>query len=184
MSLPAVTEATETREAAGQGSAGALAALGVNANLLAFQFLNFAVAAGIIWWLILKPLVKKMNERSKLIEESLVKAKKIDDALAGLDSEAKMRLEKTQQEARQIIAQAREAARQAAEGEKEKTAEELKLMQEEAQEKITREKQEMLSKLKNEVGSLVFLASEKLLEEKTTPDTDKILVEKILKNIG
>ena len=53
-----------------------LASLGINPTLFVFQLINFAIVATIIWYLILKPLTKKMTERAKLIDESLDNAKK------------------------------------------------------------------------------------------------------------
>ena len=52
---------TNTTEPAGDG--GVAASLGINGTLFVFQLINFAIVASIIWFLILKPLTKKMTER-------------------------------------------------------------------------------------------------------------------------
>ena len=57
---------------------GLAASLGLNGQLFAWQLLNFAVVAAIVWFLILKPLTSKLEERKKLIDDSLDKAKEIE----------------------------------------------------------------------------------------------------------
>ncbi|MCX6778657.1 MAG: ATP synthase F0 subunit B, partial [Candidatus Magasanikbacteria bacterium] len=63
----APTELTETTEQSG----GVLGSLGINGQLFVFQLINFILVAAILWFLILKPLTKKMAERKKIIDESL-----------------------------------------------------------------------------------------------------------------
>ena len=57
------------------------ASLGLNGQLFIFQLINFAIVAAIVWFLILKPLSKKLEERKKIIDNSLDKAKEIDSNL-------------------------------------------------------------------------------------------------------
>lgn len=175
-------QANEIQTEAGQES-GVLASLGIKPVLLTFQLLNFVVVAAIIWFLILKPLLKKMKERQSLIDESLEKAKKIEETFAALEIETKMRLEKTQRQAKQIIAEAKTEARSQAETEKEKGKQEIKTLFAEAQEKIAKDKAEMFSDLKKEVGALVLLACEKILGEKANTQEDKKNAERILKEM-
>ena len=61
--------------------AGVLASLGINGQLFVFQLINFAIVVLVLWFLILKPLSKKLEERKKLIDDSLDKAKEIETNL-------------------------------------------------------------------------------------------------------
>jgi len=63
---PVETTATDqtTTETEVQGVA---ASLGLNTQLFVFQLINFVIVAIILWFLILKPLIKKMEERKKII---------------------------------------------------------------------------------------------------------------------
>ncbi len=58
-----------------------LGSLGIEGKLLAFQFVNFSIVLAVVWFLILKPLVKKLEERRQIIDESLDNAKKVETEL-------------------------------------------------------------------------------------------------------
>jgi large-conductance mechanosensitive channel len=58
---------------------GVLASLGLNTQLFAFQLINFIIVFFILWYLILKPLTKKMEERKKLIDDSIDKAHTVEE---------------------------------------------------------------------------------------------------------
>ena len=61
---------------------GTLSSLGINGTLFIFQLINFAIVALILWYLILKPITKKMSERQKMIDDGIDNAKKIEDNIA------------------------------------------------------------------------------------------------------
>ena len=65
-----------------QGSENVFSSLGLNGQLFGFQLINFALVLGVVWFLILKPLTKKMTERQDLIDASLQKAKEIENRFA------------------------------------------------------------------------------------------------------
>ena len=69
--MSATVQTEVTHEAAAEESVAA--SLGLNTQLFGFQLLNFAVVGLIVWFLILKPLTKKMAERQQIINESLNK---------------------------------------------------------------------------------------------------------------
>ena len=48
-------------------------------KLMIAQIINFAIVVGIIWYFAIRPLIKKMTERTKTIEKSLEDAKKIEE---------------------------------------------------------------------------------------------------------
>ena len=70
------TEATE----------GLLASLGINGTLFLFQLINFAIVVAILWFLVLKPLTKKMGERQEKIEDSLKNAEAVEENLRKSES--------------------------------------------------------------------------------------------------
>ncbi|MEK9158891.1 MAG: ATP synthase F0 subunit B, partial [Patescibacteria group bacterium] len=76
MFIETVYASEEAAEAAGQVSEGLLASLGINLPLFIFQLINFAIVAVILWFLILKPLTKKLAERQKMIDDSISNAER------------------------------------------------------------------------------------------------------------
>src|SRR3989344_6652802 len=78
---------------------GLLGSLGINSTLFIFQLINFIVVAVILWFLILKPLTKKMAERQRIIDESLDNAKKVGENLEKSEADYQKRLKQARLEA-------------------------------------------------------------------------------------
>src|SRR3989339_519706 len=95
-------EATQTTEEGGT-SGGVLADLGINGTLFVAQLINFALVAMILWFLILKPLTKKMSERQKMIDESIDNAKKIQENLNKSEKEYQTRIDQSKVDANKIM---------------------------------------------------------------------------------
>src|SRR3989338_4788920 len=97
---------------------GVLSSLGLNGYLFGIQFFNFALVVVIVWFLILKPLTKKMEERKRLIDDSLDKAKEIETAYGMSQQKYQERIDEAKIEANKIV--------EASHGEAERVAELLK----------------------------------------------------------
>ncbi|MBI2636919.1 MAG: hypothetical protein HYW81_01875, partial [Parcubacteria group bacterium] len=69
MSLIDTVYASEGVTAGAPG--GLLDSFGLDPRLFLLQLANFIIVAIILWFLILKPLTKKLSERQKVIEDSL-----------------------------------------------------------------------------------------------------------------
>jgi ATP synthase F0 subunit b len=160
-----------------------LGSLGINGQLFIFQFINFAIVAVIIWFLILKPLVKKMSERQKMIEDSIDNAKVIETNLQMSEKKYQEKIDEAKVEANKIIENSRLEAIKLSEDMKIKAKDDIEVLVEKAKQKIKLEKEEMSEELKKETIALVALAVEKILEEKMDSESDKKLIEKSLKNI-
>ena len=79
------------------------ASLGLNGQLFAFQLLNFAIVSAIIWFLILKPLTKTLEERKKVIDESLDKAKQVETNLQMSEVKFQEKLDEAKVKANKVI---------------------------------------------------------------------------------
>lgn len=174
---------TETEQTTAPGQESVAASLGLNGQLFAFQLLNFVIVAVVIWFLILKPLVKQLEERRKIIDESLNRAKKIDENLAESQAEFNAKLDEAKAEANKIMEKAGVEADVLAAEMKMKAKKEIENLAEQAKRNIKTERDEMLLSLKSETADLVVAAVEKILEEKLNDKKDKELIEGALKNI-
>jgi F-type H+-transporting ATPase subunit b len=175
------TVASESKEG-GTGS-GPLAALGINPTLFAFQLINFAIVASIIWFLILKPLTKKMNERQKLIDESIDNAKKIQDNLQKSEQKFQEKIDAAKAEAGKIIDKAGVESERISAEMKIKTKNDIDALVVEAKKNLKNDRDEMVSDVKKAAAELVVSALEKVLSEKITDKKDHQLVEEMIKKL-
>lgn len=74
------------------------------------QIINFAVLFGLLYWFLFRPLRTKLNERARLIAETLQSARDQEADAARLRAEYERRLHGLREEADDIIAEARREA--------------------------------------------------------------------------
>ena len=172
-----------TEQGAEIAQEGLLASLGINGTLFIFQLVNFALVALIIWFLILKPLTKKMAERQKMIDDSIDNAKKIETNLGMSEKKYQEKIDQAKVDANKIIANAQQEAVAAAEVTREKTKKELEKLVEEARKNIKAERNESIAEIKQQVGGLIIAAAEKVLSGKIDQEKDSKIIEEAIKNL-
>jgi F-type H+-transporting ATPase subunit b len=175
------TVASEGHEAAPSGNP--LSALGISPSLFVFQLINFAIVASIIWFLILKPLTKKMTERQKLIDESIDNAKKIQDNLRHSEQKYQEKIDTAKAEAMKILEKAGADSEKSTLEMKDKAKVEIEHLVEQAKKNIRSEREDMVAEVKKAAAELVVSALEKVLSEKITDKKDHQLVEEMIKKI-
>lgn len=178
--VPAKTTSEHTTALANESVA---ASLGLNGTLFAFQLINFAIVAAIIWFLILKPLTSKMAERQKMIDESIDNAKKIQENLARGERDYQGKIDQAKVDANKIIEKAGTEAGELASTMREKAKEEIIILVDQAKRHINIERDEVMATIKSETGNLIVAAVEKILNEKLDDKKDKSLIEETLKNL-
>jgi F-type H+-transporting ATPase subunit b len=179
----AETGAAEHTTEAGAESAGVLGTLGINGQMFVFQLINFALVAAVLWFLILKPVTKKMTERAKMIDDSLDNAKKVQENLAKSEKEYQVRIDEAKVESNKIIEKTQAEAEKLSVEIKTKAKREIDGLVLVAREKIKEEKNEVMSGIKKETANLVVAAVEKILKEKLDSKKDKQLIEESLKDL-
>jgi F-type H+-transporting ATPase subunit b len=171
-------EATTTAE-----SGSPLSALGINSTLFFFQLINFAIVATIIWFLILKPLTKKMTERQKMIDESINNAKAIQDNLQKSEQKYQERIDIAKVEANKIIDKAAGEAEKVSADLKVKAKNEIESLVEQAKQNIRVERDTMVGELREQTVTVVVAALEKILSEKIDSQKDKEIIQEMVKKI-
>jgi len=180
---PVAEHTTATTEEAGVADTGLLASLGINGQLFAFQWINFAVVVLVLWFLVLKPLTKKMSEREKMIDDSIKNAEKIQHTLNKGEKDYQERMDKAKVEANKILEKANVETGAIAEEMKNKTKKDIEGLVEHAKKNIRLEKEEMVAGLKKETAEIIVSAMEKILGEKMDSKKDKELIETALKDL-
>ena len=183
MFIETVYAAEEAAEATEQASEGLLASLGINLPLFIFQLINFAIVAVILWFLILKPLTKKLAERQKLIDESISNAERATKQLEEAETEKRALIAKARAESELLLskvekqaAELKEEAAQNAKRQAEKVLAETKKV-------IEEEKNKMFTEVRKQTVELVIEATQKIIGEKITSEKDKKLIEEAVKNL-
>lgn len=173
----------EGTAAAGAAPGGVLASLGLNLNLFIFQLINFGLVVLVIWFLILKPLTRKLAERQKLIEEGLENARQSETKIQSAETQKKEILNRAQAEA-EIILKKTETVAEMLKNDLTKKAEvEAGAIIKEAKKQIQEEKNRLLQEIKEKTAELAVLAAEKILAEKITPSKDERLIQEELENL-
>lgn len=166
-----------------QADGGVLGSLGINGPLFVFQLLNFALVTAILWFLILKPLTKKMTERAKLIDESLENAKRVQENLQKSEQQYQAKIDEAKVEASKLLNKAAEETTRVTAEMKIKAKNEIDLLVDQAKRNITIEKEEMFRGIKAEAADLIVRSLEKILSEKMTDEKDKKMIEEMVKKI-
>ncbi len=161
---------------------GVLDNLGINGQLFVFQLINFAIVGAIVWFLILKPLTKKMEERRTLIDESLDKAKEVETNLAMSERKFQERVDEAKVESNRMIAKATEEAMAVSGDMKKKAKEEIELLVKQAKKNIEIDREDMRTEIRKETASMIVAALKKILQQDLDPKMDAKYIETILKN--
>lgn len=170
-------------EATTQAEGSVLAELGLNGPLFIAQLINFALVAMVLWFLILKPLTKKMTERQQMIDESIDNAKKIQDNLLKSDKEYQTRIDQAKVDANKLMEKTVTEAQKAGEEAKNVAKTEIETLVVQARKSIKNEKETMKAELKEETANFVVLALEKILSEKLDSTKDKKMIEDVLSKL-
>ncbi|MDD4476835.1 MAG: F0F1 ATP synthase subunit B [Patescibacteria group bacterium] len=183
MALASEESAEVSGELASIANESVLTGLGINGSMFLAQLVNFAVVSAILWFLILKPITKKMAERQKMIDDSIANSKKIDENLSKSEKSYQEKIDMAKVEANKIMEKANCEASQTADVLKAKAKKEIEGVVEQARRNIQIEKEEVMLGLKKETADLMILALEKILNEKIDLKKDKELIENALKGV-
>ena len=175
------TEAHTTAEATQSGGLAAGAkALGLDGKLLAAQIVNFIILVLVLRQFVYKPLIGLLEKRRQTIEESLTKAETIEKQAADFAVEHEKRINESKAEAANIIDSAKSAAESMKNDIQAKAQSEADRILTKAQEEIANQKEQMLTELKHEVGTLVVAATGKILGKELDQKTQSRLIEEAL----
>lgn len=184
--MPTETEnpiATTAEHTTAPADESVFASLGLNGQLFVFQLFNFAVVAVIVWFLILKPLTKKMEERRVIIDDSLDKAKEIEAKFVASQKEYQEAIAQAKNEANQIMAAAKAEAVTMGEKMKQETKTDIDQLVKQAKTNIQADREVMMKEAKGQIAGIVIASMEKILGKKITATIDEALVEKTVQEV-
>lgn len=182
-----IAYASESAEVAAEASVaneGILGSMGINAPLFCFQLLNFGIVLAILWFLILKPLTKKLSERQKMIDDSIENSKKIEEMLKKGELGFQEKIDMAKSEAGMILDRAKVESDALADQSRQKTRAEIEALVETARKKIEAERTQMSAELKEQTVEIVIAALQKILPEKIDGAKDKKMIAETLSKLN
>ena len=148
----------------------------INLQILIIQAVSFLVSVFLLWKLTWKPLTKFMENRKHIIEEDITKAKNSRENASKTEEELKTRLNRIDEEAKDILRNAVIEGRKDREDIIKEAQIEAKKIIENAKQEIEKEKLQAKNELQKEVVGLSLLMAEKVLKE----SVDKKIQQKLL----
>lgn len=143
-------------------------AFGVDLRLIIIQVINFAVLAGLLSYLLYKPVLKILNDREEKIKQGLDDAEAAAKARENAEEERKSIVKAAHEEATAVSQRSEQSAKEkaleivaAAENE---ASNKIKL----AEERSTALAEEARRQSEQEIAKLAVLATEKVLTQKNS----------------
>lgn len=175
-------EATVTSEA--EHSSGVLGSLGITGSQFVFQLINFTLVALVVWFLILKPLTKVMGERQKKIDDSLNKAKEIEDRMESANREYAEKMKAIAAESNALLAKVHDDAKAQEEMLKKQAQAESEAMVAKTKKELEEKRAAILNELKNETVKMVTGALEKVVSKRVSKEADQEFIREMLAEIS
>lgn len=143
---------------------------------LAAQVLNFLILFALLKMFAFKPFMKMLDERREKIEGSIKSAEQDRNEAQALLEDYKKQLAQARLEAQAIVDKANKLASEERDAQVLATKNEIERMRRQAQEDITREREQAVAQLKAEVVALSMAAAAKIVENNIDAAANEKLV--------
>ena len=155
-------------------------ALGINLPGLLTHLISFVILVGLLSYLLYKPLIRVLDQRSERIRESLEASQRAQEEAAQSREEMQEQLESARAEGLQMIAQAREVADRFREEELARAREEIAAERTRAEANIQRERDAAIEDLRREFAGLAVVAAERVIRRSLDDSDHRVLIEQVL----
>jgi len=154
-------------------------------GLIFWTLLAFVVVLYILGKFAWKPILNSLNQREKLIADSLETAQRVRAEMAQLKNENEELMAKAREERGLMLKEARETKDKIINEAKEQAKIEANRIIIEAQQQITVQKMAALTDVKNEVGRLVVEVTEKVLRKQlSTTEAQEAHIRDLVKEVN
>lgn len=163
-------------------SAGIFTSLGIDGQMFLFQLLGFVLLLFILSRWVFPIFMKIVDEREEKIESSLKAAHEAEKNAENAHVEVEKLLDEARNEAKNIVALAKEGADQVIEDANQKAKQDAERMLKSAKSEIEKEVLQAQKALRNEMVSLVALATEKVTLGVYSDKLDEKMIAKTLES--
>ena len=150
---------------------------GIDYPLLIAQCINFIIVASAIWFFAFKKILSTIKDREKQIADSLKNADKIKLELEQTQQKQQDTLNEASMEAKKTVSVAQEHAKSLLEAQKEEARQEADAIIAKAKSAMELERQNVLNDARQEIASLVILATSRVLDRELNDDERKRFTE-------
>jgi ATP synthase, F0 subunit b len=157
---------------------------GVDWSHLISQMISFSIVCALLYWFAYKPVLKMLAVRRELIAQGLENSEKIKAELAKTEAQRQEVLSKANVEATRFIEEARVAAAQLREQEKQKAIATAEQIIGKARDAATQDHTRMLTELKREVGRLVVQTTSAITGKILTAEDQQRLAEETARELA
>lgn len=158
--------------------------LGIQPIQLVIQIVNFGILVFVLTKLLYRPVLKALEERKRKIEEGLGQAEKAKQEAEKTEKKRSEILAKAKEEARQILDAAKKVGKEAEMEIIEKAHEEAQVIIVKGKEEVEYARADMERKVKVEAIELAQAIVSKVLEGALSPKDHQLIVEKKLKEVS
>jgi F-type H+-transporting ATPase subunit b len=148
---------------------------GFNTQFFASQFISFCIVAFLLQRFAFKPLTKVLEQRRRMIEEANHNSEKIKQTLAEAEARYKEVLSKANADAQRVIDEARQSGSELSEKKRQEAIAEAEAILTKAREGTVREREQMMTDLRSELGRLVVETTGRVAGKVLTADDQKRL---------
>ena len=166
--LAAASAAEAHAAAPSEGPAGLLQKFGVEWPFVIWQFISFAILAGVLYQFAIKPILATVDERNARLAAGLKNAEATAARLAEAQQQAAEEIRQAQVAANKIIEDTRKTAREFADLQAKEATERGNEMITKAQQAIELEHKKMLELARLEVARLVVTTTQRVLAKELT----------------
>lgn len=157
---------------------------GVDWPRLIAQTISFSIVAALLYRFAYHPVLAMLDERRKQIADGLAAADRNKAELAETQGQREQVMAAANEQANQLIEEARDAAARIREQKVQEAAAEAEQIVAKAREEAAREHDRMLAELKREVGKLVVETTAAVSGKVLSPDDQHRLAEETAKQLS
>jgi F-type H+-transporting ATPase subunit b len=164
-------------------SSGGISSLGLNVKSFVFQLITFLIVLLILRRWVFPKLVATLEERRKVLEQSLEQARQTEETLHKTEANAVRILSKARDEADTALSDAQIRAKEII-AEAEKSGDEAaSRIVKEAEAHLGQERAKLKDELKEELADLVVQTTEKVISKKLSSQEDMGLINDSIKEL-
>ena len=148
------------------------------------QCIAFTILSVVLWIFAGKPVRAMLEQRRQIIEDSMANAEKIKQELADAESTRLSIIQKANEKANLIIAEAEKSAAAVTEQRAREAIRQAEDIIKNAREASILERNRLMAELKQHIGELVVQTTEKVAGKVLTPDDQARLNTETLRQLG
>lgn len=160
-----------------------LTSLHVDWHILLAQIANFLILLFLLSKFAYKPVIKLLNERRKMVEDSVERSQAIEQKFQEFQEYRAKQLQEVRKEAQQILLTAHESAEKEKEEILAKTRTQLDVLFARAEKQIEQQKVEMVAKAEKEIVTLLIPSLTRVLKDSVDEQTQKSILDQAAKRI-